>query len=237
MSKLKDLILFEDEHIIAINKPAHLASLHERHDSGQASVVAMVKDLNPDYKLCHRIDRETSGVMLIAKDDDTYKSIARQFEQRSIKKEYHAIVSASVELNELCVDLPLLTDSKRRVNISRRHGKPSTTIFNTIKAFKHFTLLQCQPLTGRLHQIRIHAASQNLPLVADELYGGKLAYLSQIKKVHKTDEAEKPLISRFALHAYQITFNTIAGKEMTIQAPYPKDFEVFVKLLNKYDLP
>jgi 23S rRNA pseudouridine955/2504/2580 synthase len=88
-----------------------------------------------------------------------------------------------------------------------------------------------------LHQIRIHAASQNLPLVADELYGGKLAYLSQIKKVHKTDEAEKPLISRFALHAYQITFNTIAGKEMTIQAPYPKDFEVFVKLLNKYDLP
>ena len=235
MLKLKDYIVYEDEHIIAINKPAHLASLHERHDSGQEAVVSLVKALNPNYKLCHRLDRETSGVMLVAKDDETYKSVAKQFEQRSIKKNYHAVVSTAVQLDHLVVDLPLMTDNKRRVLISKKHGKPSLTIFNTLKCFKHFTLLQCEPQTGRLHQIRIHAASQNLPLVADELYGGKMAYLSQIKKVSKSDEIEKPLINRFALHAFQITFTGQNGEAISIQAPYPKDFEVFIKLLNKYD--
>ena len=236
MLKLKDYIVYEDEHVIAINKPAHLASLHERHDSGQEAVVSMVKALNPDYKLCHRLDRETSGVMLVAKDDETYKSIAKQFEQRSIKKIYHAVVSTAVQLDNLVVDLPLLTDNKRRVLISKKQGKPSLTIFNTLQCFKHFTLLQCEPQTGRLHQIRIHAASQNLPLVADELYGGKLAYLSQIKKVSKSDEIEKPLISRFALHAFQITYTNQNGEAVSILAPYPKDFEVFIKLLKKYDM-
>jgi 23S rRNA pseudouridine955/2504/2580 synthase len=234
--RFNDLIVYEDEDIIAINKPANLSSLHERFDSQFLSVVQMCKDIDENYSLCHRLDRETSGVMLISKNTEAYKFIASQFEKRSIHKIYHAVVNASVNLNELSVELPLYTDSKRRVLISRKEGKPSLTVFNSLKQYKHFSLLSCSPHTGRLHQIRVHAASQNLPLLSDTLYGGKPAYLSQIKKnVKISGDEEKPLINRVALHAYSIEFESPKNGKIKIIAPYPKDFEVLIKLLDKYD--
>lgn len=235
--RLKDITIYEDEHIIAINKPPFIASLHERFDSLAPSVIEMCRSVNEDYSLCHRLDRETSGVMLIAKDNETYRHLAIQFEKRLVKKTYHAIVQAAVNLENLEVNLPLYTDSKRKVQISSKKGKPSSTIFNTIETFKHFSLLACEPLTGRLHQIRVHAASQNLPLVCDELYGGKVPDMGLIKRKVKYNEGEagKPLMNRVALHAFSIQFHDAEGKEVYIEAPYPKDFEVFLKLLHKYD--
>jgi 23S rRNA pseudouridine955/2504/2580 synthase len=233
----RDLIVFESEDLIAINKPPYIPSLHERFDKGGTSIIEMAKNYHPDLMLCHRLDRETSGVMLIAKNPEAYRMISLQFENREIKKEYHAIVAASVMIENLEINLSLYTDSKRRVQISRKEGKPSLTIVNTLKQYKHFTILTCQPVTGRLHQIRIHCASQNLPLVADELYGGKKVFLSDIKRKVKVSESqeEKPMITRFALHAYKINFTDRDGKSIEVIAPYAKDFEVFVKLLDKYD--
>jgi len=239
----KDLVIYEDDNVIAINKPAHISSLHERFDSGVLSIVELVKKANENYSLCHRIDRETSGVMLIAKNPETYRHIAMQFEKRTITKVYHAMVSAPVNIQGLRVDLPLYTDSKRRVQVSKKNGKESLTEFNTIKQYKHFSLLACKPFTGRLHQIRVHAASQNLPLVCDELYGGKVPFLSDIKRKVKSEmvsrdgsEEKRSLINRVALHAFSIEFDS-PGKGLTyIEAPYPKDFEVLVKLLDKYDM-
>jgi 23S rRNA pseudouridine955/2504/2580 synthase len=234
--RLRDIILYEDDHVIAINKPANLASLHERFDSEKLSVIGMCREVSEEYRLCHRLDRETSGIMLIAKDAETYRNIAMQFESRSITKIYHALVAGSVELNELSVDLPLYTDSKRRVQISRKLGKESETVFNTIKKFRHFTLLSCSPLSGRLHQIRVHAASQNLPLVSDSLYGGKPALLSAIKRHARVDvDNEKPMIDRVALHAFSIEFDCPGKGRMKLEAPYPNDFMVILKLLEKYD--
>lgn len=235
--RLKDIVIYEDDHILAINKPPFIASLHERFDSELPSIIEMCRQVNPDYSLCHRLDRETSGVMLIAKDNETYRHITIQFEKRQVKKIYHAVVSASVNLKDLEVDLPLYTDSKRRVQISSKMGKPSVTVFNTLQQFKHFSLLACEPKTGRLHQIRVHAASQNLPLVCDTLYGGKTPEMSIIKRKVKYGEGEssKPLMNRVALHAYSIEFNNWNNEVIKISAPLPKDFEVFLKLLNKYD--
>lgn len=234
--RLKDLIVYEDDSVFAINKPAHLSSLHERFESSFLSVIEMCRRENESYILCHRLDRETSGVMLIAKNQDAYKFITAQFEKRTVNKIYHAVVATSVQIKELIVDLPLYTDSKRRVQISRKEGKPSVTIFDTIKQYNHFTLLSCKPLSGRLHQIRVHAASQNLPLLSDTLYGGKPAFLTQIKKnVKFAGDTEKPMINRVALHAYSIEFESPSKGKIQISAPYPKDFEVLLKLLDKYD--
>lgn len=232
------LVVFESDDFIAINKPPFVPSLHERFDEGKAqSIVEIVKAVNEDYSLCHRLDRETSGVMLVAKHAEAYRFMSLLFENRQVKKTYHAIVSAPVNIQDLKVELSLYTDSKRRVQISKSKGKPSVTIINTLKKYKHFTLLACQPITGRLHQIRVHCMSQNLPLVGDVLYGGKPAYLSMIKrKVHQSkDSEEKPMIGRFALHAHSIEFTNMQGELITITAPYANDFEVFVKLLDKYD--
>ncbi len=237
--KISDLIIFENDDLFAINKPPFLPSLHERHNAELACVIDLVKELNPDYQLCHRLDRETSGVMLIAKNAEAYRYMAIQFEKRLVNKIYHAITPASVNIEKIIVNLPLYTDSKRRVLISRKEGKPSVTEISTLKQYKHFTVLKCMPITGRLHQIRVHCASQNLALVADELYNGKTAYLSQIKRNAKIDKdnVESPLINRFALHAHSIEFTDSNQKTHTIVAPYAKDFEVFVKLLDKYDAP
>ena len=236
-TRFRDMVIYEDEHVLAINKPAHIASLHERFESGAKSILEMAREESPDYSLCHRIDRETSGVLLIAKDAETYRHIAIQFEKRTVDKVYHAVVSASVNLQKLMVDLPLYTDSKRRVQISRAKGKESLTEFNTLKQYRHFTLLACKPFTGRLHQIRVHAASQNLPLTCDEQYGGKIPYLEQIKRKVKSGEEDgkKTLINRVALHAFSIRVDSPGKGEVYIEAPYPKDFEVLIKLLEKYD--
>lgn len=235
--KLKDIIIYEDDSVLAINKPAHLSSLHERFDSDQDSIIEIVKSYNENYSLCHRIDRETSGVLLISKNPESYRHIAMQFEKRTIDKVYHAIVSASVDLDKLVVDLPLYTDSKRRTQVSKQKGKPSMTEISTFKQYKHFTILSCKPHTGRLHQIRVHAASQNLPLVCDELYGGKIPYLNEIKKKVNLgkDEEKKAIMKRVALHAYSIRFNSLSNGDTEITAPYPDDFAVMVKLLDKYD--
>jgi 23S rRNA pseudouridine955/2504/2580 synthase len=126
---------------------------------------------------------------------------------------------------------------KGNVTISRQEGKRAETWFQSLKYFKHYTLVECRPVTGRMHQIRIHLATQRASIAGDEMYKGEPVFLSKIKRKYHLgkDQEELPIMKRFALHAYEVTFKITPGTEITIHAPYPKDFETLLKLLEKFD--
>lgn len=233
----KDLILFEDDNHIVVNKPPFVASLDERGGSGEVNILRLAKQYSEDAQVCHRLDKETSGAIIIAKNPEAYRSVAMQFEKRKVKKTYHAVVDGQYTFNELFIDLPILNDGNRSVTIDRKEGKRAETIFNSIKFYRHYTLMECKPITGRMHQIRIHLATQRAAICGDTLYKGKPVYLSSIKKGYRIakDDEEQPIMKRFALHARHLVFKGLDDKDIEIEAPYPKDFATLIKLLDKFD--
>lgn len=234
--KFDDIILYEDDNFIVINKPPFLASLDERDGEGM-SVHRLAKKHHPDAQVCHRLDKETSGLLLIAKNPDTYRAISMEFEHRRIEKIYHAVIEGTHVFEDLLVDLPILNMGNKNVTIDRANGKRAETYFKSLHYFKHYTLVECRPVTGRMHQIRIHLATQRASIVGDKLYKGKPVFLSQIKKRGFTlskGQEEQPIMKRFALHARELRF-VLKGKDYHFEAPYPKDFGTLLKLLTKFD--
>lgn len=231
----EEWILHEDEYYIFVNKPEGISSLDERSGNG-TSVIAQARRYAPDAQLCHRLDKETTGVLAIAKTPEAYRTMAMLFEKRKVEKTYHAVVDGVWNVSAKLIDIPLGSTRNGLAKIDRKEGKPAQTTVDTIASFKHYTLLACKPITGRLHQIRIHLASQNFPIAADTVYGGKYPMLSMLKKGFKTSQLaeELPIISRVVLHARELSFEAPWGT-YRVEAPYPKDFEVFVKLLQKHD--
>lgn len=233
--KFKDLILFEDNNLIVVNKPPFIASLDERR-GGEVNILRMAKQYYADAQVCHRIDKETSGLLLIAKNPETYRAISIEFERRRVTKIYHAIIGGTHVFEDLKIDLPILNLGNKNVTIDRANGKLAETWFDSIAYFKHFTLVACRPITGRMHQIRIHLATQHASIVGDSLYKGKPVYLSQIKRGYTIGKGQEelPIIKRFALHARELSF-AMAGKEYHFEAPYPKDFATLLKQLERFD--
>jgi 23S rRNA pseudouridine955/2504/2580 synthase len=232
----KKYILFEDENLIAINKPAFVSSLEDRGQSG-ISIQQMAEQYFEDSSLCHRLDKETSGILLIAKNQETYREISIKFQNRQMEKTYLAIVSGRHYFQNHLVDIPLGQTARGKAKVDHRNGKESETVINALETFRNFTFVECLPTTGRLHQIRIHCALQNAPLAGDTSYGGSKPFLSQIKRnfnLSKNQEP-RPMIHRSALHARNISFMYNDDK-ITFEAPLPKDMEVFLTLLRKYDL-
>jgi len=234
--KLQDLIIYEDDHLIVVNKPPFISSLDER-EGGEINILRLAKQYHDDSQICHRLDKETSGAMIIAKDPETYRFVSMQFEHRTVKKVYHAIVDGTHIFNELLIDLPILNVGKGNVTISRIEGKRAETYFQSLIYFKHYTLIEARPVTGRMHQIRIHLATQRASIAGDEMYGGKPVFLSQIKRGYRLakDEVEQPIMKRFALHSREVTFKISETETKTFTAEYPKDFGVLLKLLEKND--
>ena len=233
----KDLIIFEDNDYIVVTKPPFIASLDERNKAGELNILRLAKQYTGDAQVCHRLDKETSGALVIAKNGDAYRWLSIQFQKRKVNKIYHAIVDGQYQFNNLLVNLPILNEGNKNVTIDSREGKKAETYFNSLEYFKHYTLVECRPITGRMHQIRIHLASQHASIVGDEMYHGKSVFLSNIKRSYKLSkqQEEQPVMKRFALHARQINFKGLDNKEIVAEAPYPKDFATLLKLLKKFD--
>lgn len=231
---IQDLILSETADYAFINKPPFIPSVAERGKFTAVPLIDLAKKRWPDATLCHRLDRETSGILLVAKHPEAYRHASIQFEKRKVRKVYHAIVEGRVFFDNLEVNLPINAEKLNAIRIDRKYGKTALTHFQSLEHFRHFTLVACSPVTGRLHQIRVHLASQNARIAGDLLYGGTVPMLSQIKKKMSGEDA--PLIQRFALHAVSLSIHLPDGSLFSAEAPYYKDFEVFLKLLRKYDL-
>lgn len=235
MKKLKfeDIILFENDNYLLVSKPAHVATLEDRNDPG--NMLAWAREYSEDAQACHRLDKETSGVLAFAKHPEAYRHLAIQFENRKVQKVYHAIADGIHDFKEEQVNLPIQLLGKGIVRISKAEGKPAETWFQTLKAYRQHTLVECRPVTGRMHQIRIHLSAMGAPISGDETYGGKPLLLSKLKRHFnlKQETEERPIIKRVALHAYELSFADLNEEKLKVQAPYPKDFAVAVKQLEK----
>lgn len=228
-----DLILFEDDNLLVINKPPQIASLHDR--SSPINIQDMAREHYADAQLCHRLDKETSGCLILSKNADTYRYISILFEERQVKKLYLAVVEGVHSFEEEIIDAPIYSKKNGDAVIDFYNGKESATIVNSVKHYNGYTLVQAMPITGRLHQIRVHLSLRDAPIVADEKYGGHPFYLSSIKKKYHLGkyQEERPLIKRVALHSFKVSFPTQSGEELTVEAPYPKDFAVLLRQLEK----
>lgn len=231
--QFRDLIVSEDENYIFLNKPSGISTLEDR--LSRTNILQMARNVFPDCKVCHRLDKDTSGILVLAKNQDAYKFLSKQFEKRVVTKKYHAVIMGLHDFKNQKNSKPLLQTGRGKSKASFR-GKDSTTYFSTLNTYRNCTLIQCIPVTGRTHQIRAHLQSMDASIIGDHEYGGVEVYLSEFKKNYnlKKFTEELPLIKRMALHAFSIEFEGENGHKYQLEAPYPKDFAVLLKTLEKY---
>jgi RluA family pseudouridine synthase len=230
--QFKDLILVEDRDYILINKPPFISTLEDRNDS--QNILVLAREYVADAQVCHRLDKDTSGVLAIAKNPAAYRHLSMQFEGRAVRKIYHAVVDGTHQFDNVLVDAPILKQNDGTVKISRL-GKEAQTYFTTLQLYKQQTLVECNPITGRMHQIRIHLTRLHASITGDETYGGKPFFLSSVKRSFKLEKLteELPLIKRMALHAFSLQFIDLHGHEIVAAAPYPRDFQALLKQLSQ----
>lgn len=230
--KIDDLILWEDKDFFVLNKPPFLSTLQDRNDP--VNLLGIAKQYSSDAQACHRLDKDTSGAIAFAKNPEAYRHLSMQFEHREVSKIYHAVVDGIQNFKDELVDAPILKMDDGIAKISKREGKPAQTYFTSLRSYRFHTLVECRPVTGRMHQIRVHLAFLKAPITGDEQYGGKPFFLSSVKRGFNLKKAteEQPLINRMALHAYALEFTNLTGEKVRVEAPYPKDMQALIRQLE-----
>ncbi len=236
-------IIYEDDDMIVINKPPNMVVHPARGNIHGTLVNALAHhcrnlssglgELRPG--IVHRLDKNTTGVIVTTKNDTAQWKIARQFEQRTIRKTYMAIVHGTPQLDADRITAPLGVHPKIREKYTVRSetGKEAKTTYKVIETFRGFSLIQLHPHTGRTHQLRVHMSHLKHPIVADDMYGGKLVYPWQIQD--QPQRVEEPVISRCALHAFSIELrHPTKDKIVRFEAPLPADMQKLLDMLRKY---
>ena len=243
-------ILFEDADVIAVIKPAGLATIPGRGEDdsvletlGRQLQLPSSGSADPRIRVVHRLDKETSGVLLFAKHVNAQRHLSHQFQNNTIEKEYLAIVAGRLPTDGGEIDAPLAPHptSPKRMTISKQ-GRPARTLWQVEQRYRDMALLRVFPKTGKTHQIRVHLAHIGLPLAVDPLYypvhGDKPTglMLSNFKRDYRESRGreERPLIARLTLHAEKLRFVHPNGQMVELIAPLPKDFRAAINMLGKY---
>ena len=236
-------IIYEDDDIIILNKQPRMIVHPARGNTHGTLVNALayycdqlssgLGEFRPG--IVHRLDKNTTGVMVVTKNDVAQWKVAKQFERREIKKDYLAIVHGTPDLTADRINAPLGTHPKIREKYAIRseNGKEAITFYEVLESFRGFSLLKLAPRTGRTHQIRIHLLYIKHPIVAYDMYGGKLVYPWQL--VGGEAVPQEPVINRLALHAHSLEFkHPTTEREVKFEAPLPEDMQHLLDMLRKY---
>jgi RluA family pseudouridine synthase len=244
-------ILFEDEHLFALDKPARLLTSPDRYDPNRPNLMRLLhRDIQRGARWAasrgmtylanaHRLDFETTGVILLARNKPALIALANQFGSDQPRKVYLALAHGAPAEDAFEVEAALAADARQpgRMRVDPKHGKRAKTAFEVIERFGGYVLLRCHPVSGRTHQIRVHLRHAGLPLVGDAVYGGRPLLLSRLKRDYrlKPGQTERPLMDRVALHAHRLTVaHPATGRPVVIEAPWPKDLTVAVKYLRRF---
>ncbi|MDR0475485.1 MAG: RNA pseudouridine synthase [Treponema sp.] len=232
--------------ITAVNKTSGLSVGGDRWDESKErldKLTASALGIQQLYTV-HRIDKETSGLVVFAKDKETHRVLCMAFEGREVKKRYIAVIHGRPSWTETACDLPLVPNGNKlhHTVIDKYRGKPSLTRFRLLGSAGNYSVLEAVPETGRTHQIRIHLASMGHPIVCDEMYGNtKPVFLSAIKRGWRGDAAEElPLLSRLGLHGAELFLpgheaENECGevKGLHLEAPLSRDIAALIKQMEK----
>ena len=235
--KISDLLIIENDDFIALNKPSGLLSIPDR-EGKEISLKNLLQEKYGKILTVHRLDRDTSGLIVFAKNEATHKHLSLQFEGRLTKKIYAGLVIGSPSENKGSINLPLAENMVQRgVMIVNRRGKESLTDYEVLQDFSIYSFMQFQIHTGRTHQIRVHMKEIGHPIVCDAVYGdGKPVLISALKKkfnLSKNELEERPILGRLALHAFQLAFKDVNGKLIELEAPLHKDMRATLQQLEK----
>ncbi|MBI3416184.1 MAG: RNA pseudouridine synthase [Verrucomicrobia bacterium] len=246
-------VLFEDECLLALNKPSRLLTSPDHGAPNRPDLMTLLhRDITRGAPWVvqrrvtylantHRLDFETSGVLLLAKEKPVLVNLANQFGAEKPQKSYLALVQGNPPETQFQINAKLAPHPIRNgsVRVDAKGGKKARTDFTVLERYRGYALLQCQPWTARPHQIRVHLQAQGFPLAADSLYGGGPFYLSSLKPTYrlKRNRVERPLLEDLALHAETITFeHPLTKAEVKITAPWPKYFKTAIKYLRQLAL-